>query len=65
MRTQTPADRCEELVKCFDRDTVNHTYALNFILGTLRVYLQQGKTLTPEKLEDVLESALRFSKIRK
>jgi hypothetical protein len=64
MQTRTP-EKVDELIQSFQRDSVNKAYALNFILGTLSSQVQRGETLTAEKLFNILESALRFSKNRK
>ncbi|MDF9763818.1 hypothetical protein OKW24_005714 [Peribacillus simplex] len=44
--------------------SINQTHALNFMLGALGVHLKRGNDITTENLIEVLESALRFSKIR-
>ena len=64
MYTLEPVDELEKLIQRFQQKTVNHTYALNFLLGTLKSRLYKGESLSAEELLVILESTLRFSKIR-
>jgi hypothetical protein len=59
-----PIQDYDELIRRFHSQSINQTHALNFMLGALGVHLKRGNDITTENLIEVLESALRFSKIR-
>lgn len=66
MLTKTPSDDVDKLLRRFTEwDSVNPKLALNFLLGSLGTQLRQGNSITPEKIQEILERSLRFSRIRK
>ena len=64
MQGTQPIRDFDELIKRFHSQSVNQSHALNFILGAIAVQIKRGNVITKENLVAVLESALRFSKIR-
>lgn len=63
-QTQTPNQKLDELIRQFHSRSVNQSGALNFTLGALVVRLNKQNEVTASDLAEVLESALRFSRIR-
>lgn len=62
---QDKDQQLEEMIRKFSSDSVNQSFALNFMLGAIRSYMHKGNSLEKENLINILESAYRFSKVRK
>lgn len=52
------------LIDQFSFGSIDKILAFNFILGAFRTHLNKGQDISPETLKTILESSLRFGKIR-
>lgn len=62
--TQLVKTEHDLLIDQFENSTIDKKLAFNFLLGVFRTYLNKEKDIPPETLISILESSLRFGKIR-
>lgn len=65
MQADQDFQRYSEMIKQFQLQSHNQSYALNFVLGVVGGYVKRGNVMTTQNLIDMCEGALRFSKVRK
>lgn len=63
-RPVTVKSEIDVLIDRFDHEKIDKGLAFNFLLGCFRTRLNRGDSLTAEQLISLLESSLRFGKIR-
>lgn len=59
-----PTNNYDELISKFSRNSINQSLALNFMLGVFKTQMNRGQEISPERLAEILESSLRFAKLR-